>query len=418
MSPLEEILAALLQPPLTVGRRTLLRVEDPLCRFTPFRDVPRPARAALLDEVLDDPRGDRAVGCLVGMAVGDGVGCPLEFQSAVDPPAPGHPSFDLATMQYHRPLDHFGLARGQWTDDTSMGLCIADSLLDLGRYDGSDLRVRFWNWWYRGYDNAFRLDPSRDVSVGLGGNISDSLHAMPPGETPPARYEAPTHDAGNGSIMRLAAVPIFFRRDLDEAVRLSAESSLTTHPGAIAREACAFLGYLLARAIGRDGAASPRAFLDVVRDEYLARLGAATEPGQREVGALLRSAEPDGSLERNWNWRADRLDLAGVLARRGETYHGYPVLAEYLGAYCIDGLAMALHAVYHAEDFGDAVARCVNFLGDADSTGAVAGQIAGAIFGYRRIDPRMVANLRRWDDDEIALRGAMLYALGGATSAP
>merc|ERR1711879_612956 len=59
-----------------------------------------------------------------------------------------------------------------------------------------------------------------------------------------------------------------------------------------------------------------------------------------------------------------------------------------------------------------AVARCVNFLGDADSTGSVTGQIAGAFYGYFQIDARCIANLEKWDDREVALRGAILFLLG------
>jgi hydroxyethylthiazole kinase-like sugar kinase family protein len=107
-----------------------------------------------------------------------------------------------------------------------------------------------------------------------------------------------------------------------------------------------------------------------------------------------------------------RDDLTGTIRRRGERYNGYPVLPEYFGSYCMDGLAMALYAVYHSASFDEAIERCVNFLGDADSTAAVAGQIAGAIYGIASIDPRMIENLQRWDDHEIALRGVLLYDLG------
>lgn len=316
-------------------------------------------------------------------------------------------------MTYAGALNEFGMKLGQWTDDTSMGLCLADSLLVRRGYDGSDLRARFWNWWFCGYNNAFRFDPERSVSVGLGGNISASLFAMKPGEVPSPRYEAQSQDSGNGSIMRLAAMPIFFHRDAAEASRFAAESSLTTHPGPIASEACACLAWLLVHAIEVDPPRpDARRLLDRIVSEYLACLATRSAPGVAEVRALLESRQPDDSLERNWNWRSDSLDITGTLRRRGERYNGYPVLPEYFGAYCMDGLAMALHAVYHSDTFGEAVERCVNFLGDADSTAAVAGQIAGALYGYRAIDARLVENLRCWDDGEIALRGALLYDLG------
>ena len=105
--------------------------------------------------------------------------------------------------------------------------------------------------------------------------------------------------------------------------------------------------------------------------------------------------------------------LQETMASRGKTYNGYPVDADYFGSYSMDSLAMALHSVYHTKSFTAAVARCVNFLGDADSTGAVCGQIAGAFYGLGAIDPRLLEQLGQWDpDSEIALRGALLYALG------
>merc|ERR1719420_2269956 len=133
------------------------------------------------------------------MAVADAVGAPLEFLPAC---SPGH-SFDPQLLEYVGEYNKFKLQRGQWTDDCSMGLCMADSLILRGKYDGSDIRVRFWNWWYCSYNNAFRKDLTREGSVGLGGNISQSLAAIR-NDSPPPRYEAMTEDSGNGSLMRLA----------------------------------------------------------------------------------------------------------------------------------------------------------------------------------------------------------------------
>merc|ERR1712039_207538 len=72
----------------------------------------------------------------------------------------------------------------------------------------------------------------------------------------------------------------------------------------------------------------------------------------------------------------------------------------------------ALHCVYHTDNFMAAVTKCVNFLGDADSTGSVTGQLAGAFYGFSQIDDRCIANLNEWDENQVALRGAMLYILG------
>merc|ERR1719276_486447 len=120
---------------------------------------------------------DRAIGCMVGMGVGDALGAPLEFLPASDEPS-SRSHFDIKRMTFKGEKNKFRLDRGQWTDDAAMGLCMADSLLLKGGFDGSDMRVRFWCWWNLGYNNAFRKDPTRSNSVGLGGNISKSLEAI------------------------------------------------------------------------------------------------------------------------------------------------------------------------------------------------------------------------------------------------
>merc|ERR1719387_488597 len=188
--------------------------------FSIFDNVRASDRAEVMRLATKDPRASRAVGALVGMAVADSVGAPLEFL----PVGKRGSKFDPKTLKVTGEFNKFSLKPGQWTDDTSMGLCLADSLLACGTYDGSDIRVRFWNWWNRGYNNAFRRDKDRHKSVGLGGNIGLSLHAIR-SSGPPARFESASEDAGIGSLMRLAPVPAYFHQDIDLAVQVSAESS-------------------------------------------------------------------------------------------------------------------------------------------------------------------------------------------------
>ena len=222
-------------------------------------------------------------------------------------------------------LNKFSLQMGQWTDDTSMALAIADSLIVHRGYDGSDIRARFWNWWNRGLCNAFSRDTSLGVrhSVGLGGNIACSIDSMIEDKQPAPRFESEGEDSGNGSIMRLAPIPIFFstpvehpgRHPLQSCMDAARESSRTTHPGAIAAECSALLAYLVARAIHdprlpiakgqNEGSLTARLWLEAEAAEYTAAvLGEQTGTGIEEVRKLLASAESEGSLERNWNWRA------------------------------------------------------------------------------------------------------------------
>lgn len=131
----------------------------------------------------------------------------------------------------------------------------------------------------------------------------------------------------------------------------------------------------------------------------------------RQLLRLLRSDETADSTELCWNWRDASLKITQTIRNRGGFYNGYPVLPCYFGSFCMDGLSMALWSVYHTASFGGAVEACVNLLGDADSTAAVAGQIAGAIYGYSAMDRCLVESVERWDQGEIAFRGALLHYL-------
>eukprot|EP00727_Mastigamoeba_balamuthi_P001983 m51a1_g11782 hypothetical protein (337) ;mRNA; r:293085-294516 len=118
----------------------------------------------------ESPSEERAVGCMLGMVLGDSIGHHHEFMIL------RYDSTALSDMPVARG-GRFSLAPGQWTDDASMGLCIADSLIvKKGQWDPHDCMHRFLGWWYAGYNNAFRFDePEKRTSVGLGGNISLSF---------------------------------------------------------------------------------------------------------------------------------------------------------------------------------------------------------------------------------------------------
>ena len=154
--------------------------------------------------------GIRTKGSMLGMGIGDAMGARYEFKKV------RYGEIDLKDMG--KPgISNFNMQPGQWTDDTSMGLCLADSLLmNKGELNQHDLMRRFLCWWYGGYNNAFRNNPSPRHSVGLGGNISQSFSRY-------SKYqEAETgagniNTSGNGSIMRNAAIPICFHYDINKA---------------------------------------------------------------------------------------------------------------------------------------------------------------------------------------------------------
>lgn len=104
-----------------------------------------------VDEVLSKgaktKEEDRAFGSMLGMVVGDALGAPMEFKRV---------QYGVISITDMVNATSFSLLAGQWTDDASMGLCIADSLLKHPDFCPSDLKLRFFNWWTFGYNNAFR----------------------------------------------------------------------------------------------------------------------------------------------------------------------------------------------------------------------------------------------------------------------
>jgi ADP-ribosylglycohydrolase len=312
--------------------------------------------------------------------------------------------------------------------------------------------------------------------VGLGSNIGQSLKALLQQRNGkdcndykkiPSRYE-PLHnsqDAGNGSLMRLCPIPIFFsaphhHHNPEDVRRTAYESSLTTHPGPLAAEACAFLASLIVACINRPSEEEKeekskvvkrskkkkrslpgQEFLDDFASDYQTRLRRELEvdntdghqsTAKVELVRLLSSSEPEDSTERCWNWKNDEEDgfddaspgriknllnklmmmmrgrkkisgrqcglgVAQTLQNRGRTYNGYPVQNNYFGSFSLDALAIALYCVRSTASFNEAIVRCINFLGDADTTAAITAQIAGAFYGCEGIQAEWRQDLETWD---------------------
>jgi len=371
-------------------------------------------KAAIVEKARHDNKLNRCMGSMVGMAVGDALGHPFEFMPTVD--FPGNSRFDLASMRFLEESNAFRLQRGQWTDDAAMGLCMADSLIMRQNFSGANMRLRFWCWWNRGYNNAFRKDSTRSSSVGLGGNIAKSLMALTysRGEIPD-KYEAATEDAGNGSLMRFTPISIYLHNaDMAEVYNYSRQSSYTTHPGIIAAEACSLLGHLVVAALNLPaGPVNPKEFLEEQTAAYMKISGLEDKNGWGyDEMKWLVTGKPQRATERCWAWRQESLDIAGTLRARGQRYNGYPVSSGYFGSYSMDGLAMALWSIYHTTSFDEAVVRSVNLLGDADSHGSITGQLAGALYGYSGINGQFIDWLTQWDDNEFAVKAVLLHHLG------
>lgn len=291
----------------------------------------------------DEGALDRAMGCLAGLAVGDALGTTLEFK------APG--TFDpIDDMMGGGP---FRLQAGQWTDDTSMALCLAHSLLSCGRMDLRDQANRYVRWWKEGYLS------SAGTCFDIGNTVSAALSEFIRTGNPASGSSDP-YTAGNGSIMRLAPVPIFFR-DIVQAVRQSGESSRTTHQAETCIDACRYLGGIL------------RGFIDGMPKDF------------------LRSGryQPGGIKKEHLHPEISRIAAGSFREKQPPAIRG--------SGYVVDSLEAALWAFFHSDNFEEGALLAVNLGDDADTTGAVYGQIAGAFYGLDGIPSRWLDKLHGRD---------------------
>jgi ADP-ribosyl-[dinitrogen reductase] hydrolase len=274
---------------------------------------------------------DRAVGALLGLACGDAVGTTLEFRQ----PGTFTPIDDMVGG------GPFRLEPGAWTDDTSMALCLAESLLDSGAMDLADQLRRYVLWWRTGYLSS--TGRCFDIGNATRGELSrfeqtvEAVNPMPDEEA-----------AANGSLMRLAPVAIRWHRDVAEATELAAESSRSTHAATRPVDACRVLGAMTA--------------------------------------ALIAGAPADEVLAPEF-WRLGSLHPEIEAVARGSWRGKEPPAIRGTG-YCVDALEAALWAVGGASDFADGVLRAANLGDDADTTAAIAGQLAGARWGAAGIPRR------------------------------
>jgi ADP-ribosyl-[dinitrogen reductase] hydrolase len=279
------------------------------------------------------PIRDRAHGALVGLAVGDALGTTLEFT-------------ERDRLPHHTEMTGrgpFALEPGCWTDDTSMALALADSLIHCRGFDATDLMNRFVNWWQFG-----QYSPTGEC-FDIGITTRQALERYENTRNPFAG-RSEEHSAGNGSLMRLSPVALFALDDAERCRHIAAEQSRTTHAAPQAVESCMYFADLLRRAI-----------LGEAKDSLLA----ATEwAGHKMLQAIAGGA---------WLGKA-RADIRS-------------------SGYVIHTLEAALWAVDQTASFEDAVILAVNLADDADSVGAVTGQLAGAIYGASAIPPRWIAPL-------------------------
>lgn len=276
----------------------------------------------------------RYLGCLLGLAIGDAVGTTVEFK----PPG----TFPLVEdMVGGGP---FGLNPGEWTDDTSMALCLAESLITCKGFDARDQMDRYVSWWKEGYLS------SNGRCFDIGGTVSQALYRYRQNGIPFSGSTDP-HTAGNGSLMRLAPIPLFFAADAEQAIHWSAESSKTTHGALACLDACRYFAGLI--------------------------VGALQGTSKEELLSAMYAPVPG-------LWDGSPLCPPIHTVAMGSYKHKEPPQIKGTG-YVVDSLEAALWAFHTSTNFKDGCLLAVNLGNDADTTAAIYGQIAGAFYGEEGI---------------------------------
>lgn len=281
---------------------------------------------------------DRFRGALLGLACGDAVGTTVEFASR----GTFAPVTDMVGG------GPFGLRRGEWTDDTSMALCLAASLIEKNGFDPHDQLTRYCRWRNEGYMSSTGrcFDIGNTTSAAL--DRFELLGTVFCSEVPDSHKSA-----ANGCIVRLAPVPMWFYPDRDATIHHAGLSAKTTHGALECLEASRLFGAVLHAALsGAD------------KDELL--FGNATAAGltSKAVKAIAR-----GSYA---NKKSNQI--------RGSSY-------------VLDALEAALWCFLNTDSFEAAILAATNLGDDADTTAAICGQVAGAYYGENGIPRHWLQHL-------------------------
>lgn len=297
----------------------------------------------------------RAIGALLGLAMGDALGASLElkvdktYQPVTDMVGGG--PFYLQAGEWTDDT-----AMMQWTDGTAMMLCLADSLMEKGRIDLRD-QIEAYVRWYRHGENSCTGN-CVDIEV----TVSDALSRYEANGVPEAGSCLP-NTADKGSLMRIAPIALFFARNTESvAMKAARLSSITTHAEPRCIQACELMTLLLHRILNTESLASKEAFLAEGLSDYL-KLRPDCHPDIRLIatGAFIEKSQ-------------DELQATG---------------------YVIASLEAALWCFIHSENFEQGALLAANLGEGTDTSAAIFGQLAGAFYGSTTL-PSKWTRLLAW----------------------
>lgn len=288
-------------------------------------------------------------GAVFGHVIGDALGVPVEFV----------PRQRLFSHPVREMLDGGGRGypAGTWSDDSSMTLCALESLTACNGYDGEDMMGRFARWAREGY-----MTPT-GRAFGIGRTTFSALCRFRRGEPAAAWGGAGEKDNGNGSLMRILPVVLFnfFSKaagsDEEKLEAVYRASRLThAHPRSLA--ACGIYAFIASELL--------------------------REPEKASVlSGLKKSAE----------FYRDHEEHPAFARLFSEGFAALPVDAVKSGGYVVDTLEAAVWCLMNTGTYRDCVLKAVNLGGDTDTVAAVAGGLAGILYGETALPETWLAQL-------------------------
>lgn len=297
-------------------------------------------------------RTSTVVAGIVGLAVGDALGVPVEFESRT--------SLDRDPVTSMREFGTHNQPAGTWSDDTSLTLCLAESLCETG-VDFHDQAQRFVGWLMR----AEWTPHGRVFDVGH--TTSDAIFALDSGVEPTAAGPTSEFSCGNGSLMRILPVAFYLAyAEPQQRIHTAMQCSRLTHGHVRCQLACALFVEVAA---------------SIVRGRTIED---AVEMAQTQLKEIIESRY------------ATELKPFERLLSPGIEQHDRSKISG--SGYVIDCLEASLWCAIRAKDYSEGVLEAVNLGDDTDTTGAVAGALLGLRFGIGGIPAPWIDSLARKND--------------------
>ncbi|MGB9913310.1 MAG: ADP-ribosylglycohydrolase family protein [Candidatus Kapaibacteriota bacterium] len=295
---------------------------------------------------------NKVVGGLLGLCIGDALGVPVEFSSRSVLKA--SPVSDMIGYGVHNQPP------GTWSDDSSLAFCLAESLCN--GFDLQDIANRFVSWLYEGYWTPF------GKVFDVGNTTSIAISRLKNGINPVYAGLNDEFSNGNGSLMRILPLSFYLEnKDRELQFELTHQVSCLTHSHIRSQMACGiYIQFTINLLKGNDPKLAYVKMKESVSEYY------SKPPYDTELRHFSRIIDYDIS-----QLSEDAINSSG---------------------YVIDTLEASLWCFLNNNTYKDIVLSAVNLGYDSDTTGAVAGGLAGIYYGFDALPWEWISKIVRYED--------------------